>query len=331
MDDEEVTFTAPGKVILFGEHAVVYGHPAIVMAINLRAQCTVSSSTNQEVTLELPNLHPENLFIFDEVTETFIEKDYNATPTRQDSFSYITKTILQQAKMKKSPYICVDSEIPSSVGLGSSAAVAVATSASLSAFMGLNFSLKEINEMSFKAEKITHGRPSGIDNSIATFGGIQYYKQKDFSKIEAANTPLYLVVVNSSIVRSTKKYVEHVAERVRSDPSKYKTVLQQIDDLTERARICLEKGEIPELGNLMNDNHKLLELLGVGNPTLSNLRKILEKNGSLGSKLTGAGGGGCVIGLFDEYNEADHAVIEIKKKGYQTFISDLSEKGVKRE
>ena len=207
MDDEEVTFTAPGKVILFGEHAVVYGHPAIVMAINLRAQCTVSSSTNQEVTLDLPNLHPENLFIFDEVTETFIEKDYNATPTRQDSFSYITKTILQQAKMKKSPYICVDSEIPSSVGLGSSAAVAVATSASLSAFMGLNFSLKEINEMSFEAEKITHGRPSGIDNSIATFGGIQYYKQKDFSKIEAAKTPLYLVVVNSSIVRSTKKYV----------------------------------------------------------------------------------------------------------------------------
>jgi len=331
MDNEEVTFSAPGKVILFGEHAVVYGHPAIVMAINLRAQCTVSGSTNQKVTLELPNLHPENLFFFDKVSETFIEKNYVTTTTRHDSFSYITKTILQQAKVMKSPHICVDSEIPSSVGLGSSAAVSVATSASLSTYMCLNFSLKEINEISFEAEKISHGKPSGIDNSIATFGGIQYYKQKSFDKIKAADTHLYLVVVNSHIIRSTKKYVEKVAELTRSDPSRYKVILQQIGDLTEKARLCIEKGEISKIGNLMNENHQLLELLEIGNPTLSDLRKLLEKNGSIGSKLTGAGGGGCVIGLFDEYRKAKHAVSEINNKGFQAFISNLSEKGVKRE
>ena len=183
MDNEEVTFSAPGKVILFGEHAVVYGHPAIVMAINLRAKCTVSSSPNQKVTLELPNIHPERLFIFDEVSKTFIAENQGNDTTRHDSFNYIAKTIFQQAKKLKSLHICVDSDIPSSVGLGSSAAVSVATSASLSSYMDLNFSLKEINEISFEAEKISHGKPSGIDNSIATFGGTQYYNQKNFDNV----------------------------------------------------------------------------------------------------------------------------------------------------
>ena len=331
MDNEEVTFSAPGKVILFGEHAVVYGYPAIVMAINLRARCKINSFQNQKVTLKLPNIYPENLFIFDEEKQSYLEENQDNDTIKLDSFSYITKAVLQKAEKTKSLNILVDSDIPSSVGLGSSAAVSVATIASLSSIMGLNSSLKEINEIAFATEEITHGKPSGIDNTIATFGGIQCYKQKKFDVITAADIPFYMVVVNSGVSRSTKKYIEIVAKRMKTTPSKYSEILKQIGDLTEKARLFIEEGSFYEIGSLMNENHHLLELLGVGHTSLSNLRKLLEKHGSLGSKLTGAGGGGCVIGLFDNYKNADLAVYELRNKGFQAFISDLSEKGVKRE
>ena len=331
MDNGEVTFSAPGKVILFGEHAVVYGHPAIVMAINLRARSKVYSSQSQKVTLALPNIYPNSLFTFDEVSQSYFEEKKDNNTIKLDSFNYITNTIFQQANKIQPLHIVVDSDVPSSVGLGSSAAVSVATIASLSYFMCLDFSLKEINEMAFETEVITHGKPSGIDNTIATFGRIQYYKQKRFDDIVAEGIPFYIVVVNSGISRSTKEHVENVAKLMRNDPSKYNRILQQIDDLTEKARVFMKEGETSELGILMNENHQLLELLGVGHTSLSDLRKLLEKHGSLGSKLTGAGGGGCVIGLYDDYKKADLAVNEIRKKGFQAFISDISEKGVKHE
>ncbi|MCG3215600.1 MAG: mevalonate kinase [Candidatus Heimdallarchaeota archaeon] len=331
MDSETIIFSAPAKVILFGEHAVVYGHPAIVMAINLRAKCFASKSQRETFTMDPPEIYPDDLYIFNEKEEDFVLEKNTTYPVINPALYFIAKTISEKTSIEKYPHISISSDIPSLAGLGSSAAVAVATIASLSTYMGLDIELEEINEIAFEAEKYIHGKPSGIDNTIATYGGIQYYKKRDYSSIDITDPSPHLLIVNSLILRSTKQYVEKVAELTRSNPIKYNSILQKIGALAEDAKSDLIDGNLIELGRLMEKNHQLLEDLGVGNPILNDIRNFLKKRGSLGSKLTGAGGGGCVIALFDDLNKAKKTSSAIEKLGYQVFISNLSEKGVKRE
>ncbi|MCK4896640.1 MAG: mevalonate kinase, partial [Candidatus Heimdallarchaeota archaeon] len=232
---------------------------------------------------------------------------------------------------KKYPHIHINSEIPPGIGLGSSAANSVATLASLSAFMELELSMEKLNELAFDAEKIIHGRPSGVDNTISTYGGIQLYKEKKFSQLNIPKFSSYVVIVNSGIPRSTKTYVEKVAKSLKEDTTKYQSILEEIGNLTTIAKSSLMEGNIQKLGNLMTQNHLLLEELGVSHPILTELTNLLVQFGSLGSKLTGAGGGGCVIGLFDDYQKANRAIEEMKNRDFQAFISNLAERGVQVE
>ena len=339
MDTRKTTFSAPGKIILFGEHAVVYGHPAIVTAIDLRTRCIVSKSLQNEVQLSIssdylfnePSTGLKKNYIMSKEQNEFITQDSKYEQPVNPSYYFITKTILDLVTSKKYPHNHVNSQIPPGIGLGSSAASAVATLASLSTFMELELSIKEINKLAFEAEEIIHGKPSGVDNTISTYGGIQLYKEKKFSKLSIPNFSSCVVIVNSGIPRSTKTYVEKVAKSLEKDTSKYKNILEEIGNLTLIAKSSLIEGNIQELGKLMTQNHLLLEKLGVSHPVLTELTNSLLQLGSVGSKLTGAGGGGCIIGLFEDYQKANRAVEEMKSRGFQAFISRLAERGVQVE
>ncbi len=339
MDARKTTFSAPGKIILFGEHAVVYGYPAIVTAIDLRTKCVVSKSLQNEVQLSIssdylfnkPSAELKKEYIMNKEQNEFITQDSKYEQPVNPAYYFITEKILELATRKKYPHIHINSEIPPGMGLGSSAASAVATLASLSAFMELELSMEELNELAFEAEKIIHGRPSGVDNTISTYGGIHLYKEKKFSKLSIPNFSSYVVIVNSGIPRNTKTYVEKVVKSLEEDTSKYQNILEEIGNITIIAKSSLGEGDTQKLGKLMTQNHLLLEELGVSHPILTELTNSLVQLGSVGSKLTGAGGGGCVIGLFDNYQKANRAVEEMKNRGFQAFISSLAERGVQVE
>ena len=337
---KKTIFSAPGKIILFGEHSVVYGQPAIVTAINLRTKCTVTESLQNELQLSIsskyslitPSTGLKREYTMNKEQSAFIAQDSNYEQQVNPAFYFITEKVLSLSSSQKCPHIHIDSEIPPGIGLGSSAASAVASLASLSTFMGLKLSMEELNELAFEAEKIIHGRPSGVDNTISTYGGIHFYKEKKFSQLNIPKISSYVVIVNSGIPRSTKTYVEKVAKSMEEDTKKYQSILEEIGNVTTIAKASLMEGNIQKLGNLMTQNHLLLEKLGVSHPILTNLSNSLIQLGSLGSKLTGAGGGGCVIGLFDDYQKANRAVEEMNNRGFQAYISNLAEKrGVQDE
>ncbi|MHA1346413.1 MAG: mevalonate kinase [Candidatus Heimdallarchaeaceae archaeon] len=336
MDVKKNIFSAPGKIILFGEHSVVYGHPAIVTAINLRTKCVVTESLQNKIQLSISsdyflNDSPTGLkkeYIMNKELNEFIAYDSNYDHPVNPAYYFIVEKVLDRSTSRKNPHININSEIPPGIGLGSSAANSVASLASLSAFMGLNISMEELNELAFEAEKIVHGRASGVDNTISTYGGIQFYKEKNFSQLNIPNFSSYVVIVNSGIPRKTKTYVEKVAKSMEEDTKKYQQILEEMGNLTIIAKDSLMEGNIQKLGNLMTQNHLLLKELGVSHPILTDLTKSLVQLGSLGSKLTGAGGGGCVIGLFDDHQKANRAIEEMNNRGFQAFISCLGERGV---
>lgn len=339
MDAKKTIFSAPGKIILFGEHSVVYGHPAIVTAINLRTKCIVTESLQNKVQLSIssdyslydPSAGLKREYTMNKEQNEFIAQYSNYEQPVNPAYYFITERVLHLSASKKYPHIHIDSEIPPGIGLGSSAANSVASLASLSAFMELELSMEKLNELAFEAERIIHGRPSGVDNTISTYGGIQFYKEKKFSQLNIPNLSSYVVIVNSGIPRNTKTYVEKVAKLLEEDTTKYQKILEEIGKLTTIAKSNLMEGNIQKIGDLMTQNQLLLEKLGVGHPILTELTNSLVQLGSLGSKLTGAGGGGCVIGLFDDYQKANRAVEEMKNKGFQAFISSLAERGVQVE
>jgi len=322
MDNESITYSAPGKVILFGEHAVVYGYAAIAIAIELRAKCTIVPSLSKNISVLTPDLFPN---------ESFTISKNSSLPKSLRAVEYIIREMLQIKKSMNNPIIKIISEIPPSAGLGSSAAVAVSLISSLSVFLKSGINLEVINNIAFEAEKIIHGSPSGIDNTISTYGGGILYKTEIKRKIPIENQSCFFVIVNSLIPRNTKDVVEKVKKRRNKNKQKIDQIFEEIEAITIQGEESLKKGNHEETGTLMSENQNLLEKLGVNHPELTKIIRLVDKHGVLGRKLTGAGEGGCIIALFDDYQEAKLAINTLKEKRFQAFITNVSSEGVRNE
>lgn len=280
------TASAPGKIILFGEHAVVSGAAAIGGAIDLRARVRVRDLLGS-VLIETEDLALQG-FSFD-LTTGRLESAQAAHATR-----YIS-AVLREFDVKDIQ-VSIDSSLPLAAGLGSSACIVVAAVAAISRHQGQCLSRKEIAEISYRLEKkVQKGLGSPMDTALATYGG---YLQISQGIRPLDLPPLEMVVGYTKIPHDTKSEVEKVQDLKKRYFDLVDPIFQTIGALSEKAVSLIREQNTAELGQLMNINHGLLASLGVSSRELEELVYAARgAGGALGAKLTGAGGGGCMIAL----------------------------------
>jgi len=316
-----VLASAPAKVILVGEHFVVENEPAIAVAIDLRAYVTATKRDDDLVFLKSLNLG---------ITDSFRESE----SVKLREFKPL-EVIIRELERRTGSWIglniVINSKIPVAAGMGSSAAIAVASTLAISRILGLELSRGEVSSIAYEAEKIVHGKPSGIDNTISTYGGaIVYRKSEGFISLDCNFSGYKLILADSGIPRSTGEMVA----KVRRLKSKYPKVMDPLyhsaGRLTIEAARALRDGDFIKLGELMNINHGLLSAIGVSNEKLEQLVYAARKAGALGAKITGAGGGGYIVALASD-DIADRVANALKSLSKRVIISSVSKEGARVE
>lgn len=306
-----------GKVILFGEHFVVHGVPGIVSAIGSTAHAEVKRN-NKKIRIK---------------DERKGSKGYAKEKKIQqlDSINRMLK------KMKLDPgkiglNILLGGSLPGFSGLGASAASSVAIARAIAEEFSLSFSDHEINNVAYEAEKAYAGNPSGIDNTAATFGGLLWFKKNltggsNVIKKLSLKKPIEIIIGNTGIVANTKAMVLGVAERKKANPEKYNPLFKRAENLVIEAKNTIQQYDLDKVGNLMDENHLLLQKIGVSCEELDYLVNIAKEQGALGAKLTGGGGGGCMTALTPGQDLQEKVAKAIEKKGFQVLRTKI---GVKK-
>jgi len=296
------TYSAPGKIFLFGEHAVVYGEPAIACAIDLRACVTAQKHLEVVITSKLGK--------------------------GEGKHQYVSKAIKKMRELTElgGVRIVIDSKIPVGGGLGSSAAVTIATLAALNEEFGAGLNKEEIAGLGYSIEKEVQGAASPTDTYVSTMGGVVLIPAKK----RLRNLDCEIVIGDTGKSSSTRGLVQQVRVLKDNHPEIIEPILSSIGNLAKKGEVLVEKGDCNAVGELMNVNQGLLESLGVGCAELSALVYAARGAGAIGAKLTGAGGGGCMVALADKmYVEGVASAIE--SAGGTPIKSKITETGVRRE
>lgn len=299
---------SPAKVILFGEHFVVGGNTALSMAIDLPTIVTIEEAEKNAHIIS----NDLGLGItFSPQGEVLESVGLNAEGTLRPIFEVAKHTLDQMDQSRRGLKITVRSNVPIGMGLGSSAATAVSTVSGIATLFGKEMSREAIFEAAYSLERIVHGHPSGVDQATVTYGGLIAYRAGRIrAKLEITSPPL-LVIGNTGMMRSTGKFVGKVAKMRTEEPDEYSRIAADAQRICERAMKALREGDQALLGSLMNENQKLLELIGVSSPELEGLITAARSAGALGAKLTGGGGGGCMIAITKpEYRSKVAGAIE---------------------
>jgi mevalonate kinase len=304
------TSSAPAKVILFGEHFIVYGGKAILCSINKRitVESELTKTSKIEIDSDLGTLDvPKNVDIKD-VDSVF------------RPLVYLAKKILKQDSGVK---ISVTSEIPSGVGLGSSSACCVAAASSILGLYGKP-SKEEILKLAIDAEKTIFENASGADSSICVYGGIMEYSKKGSKGLDL-KPKFKLVIANSKVSHSTSQVVARVKKFKEKQPDVFSAICDNEASLIEEALQDLKKNDVKSLGQKMLVNQAHLDKIGVSNDTLDAMLDSI-RDISHGAKITGAGDGGCIIALVDDKNMKK--TLDSLKKKYECFAVDIDATGV---
>ncbi len=307
--------SAPGKVILFGEHFVVYGVKAILCAINKRV--TVTAEKNEE----------EKISIKSNIGDLILEpnKPISEIDSPLKPFYYLANKMLQTQNQPTGIEIIVESDIPLGVGLGSSSACCVAGAAAISRLFE-DTSKEEILELAIAAEKTIFQNTSGADCTVCTYGGImEYDKENGFSKIKS-EPDFNLVIANSNIKHSTESVVARVKQFKEENEAKFSKLCNNESKLVEDVLKLLNDNNIKELGKKIIQNQEYLETIGVSNEKLRDMIQVGQKS-SFGAKITGAGGGGWIFALTDESN-LEHSINQFKDKNYECFPVKIDFRGL---
>jgi hydroxymethylglutaryl-CoA reductase len=309
--DQSDLASGHGKVILVGEHAVVYGSHAIAAPINLAIQAKVWDSDNG-IHLLIPRWGVE------EKIHKGVEHKYSI----YKSLDMILKDLHLQNRSIK---IEVLPHVPRAMGLGGSAALAVAIIRALDKHYKLKLSNEEINHLAYKSEKLVHGNASGIDNTLATYGKFILFKKGDppAMKDVKIKQPIPIVVGLSGVESLTAKMVAKVHDAWTNNKSLYNRIFNEINDLALETVSIIEKHNLKQLGELMNVNQGLLNALQVSSQELEELIDIARRNGALGAKLTGGGGGGAMVAIASDQDEAQYIASAIRKSGYEALVTEI--------
>ncbi|MDM7935206.1 MAG: mevalonate kinase [Methanothrix sp.] len=311
--------SAPGKVILFGEHAVVSGFAAIGGAIGLRARVTLSDLPGRTV------IRASNLAIREFSLD--LESGHLISREAEHATRYVS-AVLRKFDLSDIS-VSVESEIPPASGLGSSAAIVVATMAALNSHLSLGLSREDLAHEAHRIERsVQGGLGSPMDTALSTFGG--YLRIS--GGIEQLDLPaVQLVVGYTGQPHETRLLVERVQGLRARYPDLVDPIFHAIGAISARGVALLKEERLEELGELMNINHGLLEALGVGTRELCDLVYAARgAGGALGAKLTGAGGGGCIIALPPP-GGASSVITAISQARGEAFLVQAGCEGVRLE
>ncbi|MBI5652867.1 MAG: mevalonate kinase [Chloroflexi bacterium] len=282
--------SAPGKIILFGEHAVVYARPAIAVPVfQVRAE------------VELERLEIERL----EIDAADLDKRYTLQDALPDD-PIATIIRLTCARLNVEPNglrVRVRSTIPIGGGLGSGAAVSVAIARAFAQHFSVTLSAGEASALAFEVEKLHHGTPSGIDNTVIAFEQPVYFVRDQPIESFRVARPFTIAIADTGIAAPTKIAVGDVRRAWQAERARYESLFDQIGSIAQKARAAIERGNVESLGALMNANQALLRALGVSSPEIETLVDAALRAGASGVKLCGAGRGGNVIALVDEVTQ----------------------------
>jgi len=280
---------APGKVILFGEHAVVYGRPAIAVPV---------SEVQAEVTVERGPYRQGVLVQAHDLDETFYLDDVpDDNPIRLTILN-----ALRRLRIAPTPdlTISIHSTVPIARGLGSGAAVATALVRGLVEHFQAYLSSQDISDLVYETEILHHGNPSGIDNTVIAFGKPVYFVRGQKMEVFWVQRPFTLAIGDTGIPSSTLEVVADVRRAWEQNPDRYDLWFDEMGRIAREARWAIERGRLNELGTLMDENHQLLQAIGVSCQELDTLVQAARQGGALGAKLCGAGRGGNMVALAME-------------------------------
>jgi mevalonate kinase len=299
-----------GKTILFGEHFVVYGLPAIASALSsyTTADIQVDDGKDWEVIDNRP------------ATPGYKEKKYDeAMLSIKNVIEYMNIDVGCQ-KLK----ITFSGDLIAASGVGASAAQATSLARAINDTFTLMLNDEKINEAAYEGEKAYHGTPSGIDNTASTYGGLIWFEKNlnnGKNKIEMVKSgkKIPLVIANTGITASTAEVVADVRRLKEANPLKFEKIFSDYHNLVIDAKVALLEGDMNTIGNLMTENHKLLQQITVSAEVNDKLVDLANENGALGAKMTGTGRGGLVIALA-ESGEIQQKIADVmEKEGFDAW------------
>jgi len=294
-----------GKVIMFGEHFVVYGIPAIASAIDSRTTAEVAKSGKYELVDNRP------------ATPSYKKEKFSQ---QEESVKIIFNTM--KISPEKTPIkITLGGDLVAASGVGASAASCVAIARALSKEFEQNLNDEKINAVAFEGEKGYHGTPSGIDNTAATYGGLIWFRKGNPPTMEriSMKQPVEIIMADTGITADTTAVVGDVKKRKEAEPEKFQKIFAEAEKIMADARAALEEMDLPRVGTLMNRNHELLQQIGVSCPELETLVETARKAGAIGAKITGTGRGGNIVALTPGTELQEKVAKAIEARGFRVL------------
>lgn len=305
-----VTGQSSAKIILIGDHSVVYGQPAIALPLpSVQTNVTMRATTSGQL-----------------ISSRYFDGPIDELGQNLAGVAKLIHTLLDRFNGQKTPFsMRIESDLPAERGMGSSAAVAVAITRAMTAFFDRTMTRDQLLATAAIAEKITHGNPSGIDAAtVSSAVPIWFVPHQAITQIPFALNGT-LVIADSGIKGQTGKAVAAVAQRKTLFPQETNQQITTLGQLAQKARVALAKPDLPELGRIMSAAQDQLSGLGVSSPELNQLTAVATANGALGAKLTGGGMGGCLIALCADLPTAKHVQQALTTAGAtQTWLESFN-------
>lgn len=296
------------------QHFVVYGLPAIASAISSKTIATVKTVNGEGWTVDDQRI----------ATPGYKEKKFNeAQQAIINVIKYLNIDTINN-KLK----ITFTGDLVAASGVGASAAQCTSLARALSEEFNLNLDDEKINEAAYAGETAYHGTPSGIDNTASTYGGLIWFVKNlsggknSIDRLKSAEK-MHLIISNTGITASTAEVVADVRKLREENPEKFNEIFNKYEKIAKNAKNALIKGDRSSIGKLMNQNHKLLQLLSVSSEINDKIVDIALNNGALGAKMTGTGRGGLVIALTSDEDNQNKVSAAIEKEGFSTWKTNI--------